>query len=103
MLHQPNPNNPKIKRCSRLVILPDYQGIGLGTKFLNLIAEYYSKIGNDFCIVTSAKNFIYSLKKSDKWIMYGYKRSRKGNGPIDGNRKIRDNCYTGRFMYKKRR
>lgn len=27
------PLNKKIKRVSRLVILPDYQGIGLGTKF----------------------------------------------------------------------
>lgn len=102
VLHQPNANNSKLKRCSRLVILPDYQGIGLGTKFLNLIAKYYNNIGYDFCIVTSAKNLIYSLKNSDEWIMYGYKRTPKSNGAIDGNRILRNNCYTGRFMYNKK-
>jgi len=102
VLHQPNADNPKLKRCSRLVILPDYQGVGLGTKFLNFIAEYYAKIGYDFCIVTSAKNLIYALKASPKWIMYGYKRTPKSNGAIDGNRKVRDNCFTGRFMYNKK-
>jgi GNAT superfamily N-acetyltransferase len=64
--------NIKMKRCSRLVILPDYQGIGLGTKFLNVIAEYYKKQGFDFSIVTSAKNMIYALRKSDKWVMIRY-------------------------------
>lgn len=43
VLHQPHPINKKLKRVSRLVILPDYQGIGLGTKFLNEIAKIYIK------------------------------------------------------------
>lgn len=43
VIHQPHPKNTKLKRVSRLVILPDYQGIGLGTKFLNKIAEMYSE------------------------------------------------------------
>lgn len=41
VLHQPHPINTKLKRVSRLVILPDYQGIGLGTKFLNEVAKIY--------------------------------------------------------------
>ena len=45
VIHQPHSINTKIKRVSRLVILPDYQGIGLGTKFLNEMAKYYSKQG----------------------------------------------------------
>jgi GNAT superfamily N-acetyltransferase len=41
-------------RVSRLVILPDYQGIGLGKRLLNLIAELYtSQTKLPFYLVTS--------------------------------------------------
>lgn len=85
-----------------MVILPDYQGIGLGTKFLNTIAEMYAKDGYDFSIITSAKNLINSLRRSDKWIMYAYAKSKpESNSSSLGKRKVRFECYTGRFMYKK--
>ena len=32
----------KYYRVSRLVVLPDYQGIGVGKRFLNFIAELYT-------------------------------------------------------------
>ena len=41
-------------RVSRLVILPDYQGIGVGKRLLNFIAELYtSQINLPFYLVTS--------------------------------------------------
>ena len=102
VLHQPHPINKKIKRVSRLVILPDYQGIGLGTKFLNAIAKYYVKQNYDFSIITSAKNLINALKKNERWCMYSYEKSKQSKtGTIDNHRKIRNECYTARFMYKK--
>ena len=104
MIHQPHPKNKKLKRVSRLVILPDYQGIGLGTKFLNTIAEMYSKKNYDFSIITSAKNLINVLKKSDKWLMYAYTKSKpESNSSGFGKRKLRFECYTARFMYKRGR
>ena len=42
VLHQPHGKIKNLKRCSRLVILPDYQGIGLGTMFLTIIAQHYA-------------------------------------------------------------
>ena len=98
VLHQPHPSNDKIKRCSRLVILPDYQGIGLGTKFLNCIAERYKRLGFQFTIVTSAKNMINALNHSDKWIMTRYSTSKCSSvkNAIDYKRSsIRSNCKTG--------
>lgn len=84
------------------MILPDYQGIGLGTSFLNLIAEYYTKQNYDFSIITSAKNLINALRKNKNWCMYGYDKSKNSKtGTIDNHRKVRSECYTGRFMYKK--
>ena len=64
--------NKKIKSVSRLVILPDYQGIGLGTKFLNIISDFYINNGYDFKIQTSAKNLINSLKNNEKWCLVRY-------------------------------
>lgn len=103
VLHQPHGKNPKLKRCSRLVILPDYQGIGLGTRFLNTIAEYYKQQGYDFTIVTSAKNMINALRRSDKWVMTRYivNNCISNKSVIDCHRKsMRSDCKTGGFKYK---
>ena len=72
VLHQPHGINKKIKRCSRLVILPDYQGIGLGRKFLESIAKLYISQGYDLTITTTAKNLINALRKSNDWCMMRY-------------------------------
>ena len=85
--------------------MPDYQGIGLGSKFLNIIAEMYVKEGYDFSIITSAKNLINSLKKNDNWCMYKYAKQKPTNcktSKIDKFRKVRSECYTASFMYKRR-
>ena len=65
----PHPKVHNIRRCSRLVILPDYQGIGLGVKFLTVVAELYKKEGYDFRIVTTLKIFSKSLVKSGKFLL----------------------------------
>lgn len=64
--------NKKLKKCSRLVILPDYQGIGLGTKFLKEVAKIYVEQNYDFAITTTAKNLVNSLCKNDNWILSRY-------------------------------
>lgn len=70
--HFPHPNNKKLKHCHRLVILPDYQGIGLGTKFLSAVAKIYSDEGFDFSITTSARNLMLSLNRRPEWICQHY-------------------------------
>lgn len=102
MLHQPHGRHKNLKRCSRLVILPDYQGIGLGTKFLGTIAKIYIDKGYDFSIVTSAKNMIHALNKSQHWKMTRYSAENcvSEKSAIDYKRKtIRKNCKTAAFMY----
>lgn len=102
VLHQPHGKNAKLKRCSRLVILPDYQGIGLGTKFLEVVAEYYKQQGFDFTIVTSAKNMIHALNISDKWILtrWNVNRCSSSKSAIDNRRpSMRTNCRTAGYRY----
>ena len=104
VLHQPHGKNKKIKRCSRLVVLPDYQGMGLGYLFLTKVANYYGSKGFDFSIVTSAKNLISKLANSNEWIMtkIGVQRCSSKKSAIDYNRpSMRTNCKTASFMLKK--
>lgn len=86
-----------------MVILPDYQGIGLGTKFLDFIAKYYTQKGFDFSIKTSAKNLIKSLQKRNDWCFasYGKNGCSSQKNAIDYNRKsLRTECKTASFFYK---
>jgi GNAT superfamily N-acetyltransferase len=102
VLHQPHPTNKKLKRISRLVILPDYQGIGLATKFITEIAKHYKNLGYEMSINTSAKNMIHALNKNSEWILFNYgahKNSKTGH--IDKNRiSIRNKCKVASFKYK---
>ena len=84
--------------------MPDYQGIGIGTKFLNAIAELYAEQGYEFSIVTSAKNLAHSLIKSEKWILCRHSASSYAgkNGKINTkDSTTRTNCKTFSFFYKK--
>lgn len=66
-----------IKRITRLVILPDYQGIGLGTKLLNFMGKYLKEKCHMCSINTTAKNLIFALSKSKKWSMRSYSKNTK--------------------------
>lgn len=103
VLHQPHGVYKKLKRCTRLVVLPDYQGIGLGSKLLQKVAEFYKKDGYDFSIVTSAKNLIKALNVKNQWrlIRHGISKCNSAKSKIDKNRSsVRSNCKTASFFYK---
>ena len=51
-------------KVHRLVVTPDYQGIGLGTLFLEQIANLQKK---DFAITTSNPALLHSLAKNKNW------------------------------------
>lgn len=98
IIHFPHPKNKKIKKVTRLVILPDYQGIGLGVKFLNEIAKIYSK-NYYFAITTSAKNLISALNKNENWYLTRCKKSEQSNSTHKINKSIRT-VKTASFYYK---
>jgi len=85
ILHLPHPKAKNIKKVHRLVILPDYQGIGVGGILLNHIADIYKKDKWRFNIVTSAPSLIYSLKNSNEWICRHFGRMVASTGVIHGN------------------
>ena len=69
VMHFPHPKVPNFKRIHRIVVKPDYQGIGLGGKFMSIIAKQYIEDGFRMRLVTSSPNFIHGLKHSKNWIM----------------------------------
>lgn len=58
----------KLWRIVRLVVLPDYQGVGIGSRFLDTVAQLVrEKTSADVRIVTGHPGFIQHLSKSSRW------------------------------------
>jgi GNAT superfamily N-acetyltransferase len=65
-------------RVTRLVVLPDYQGIGVGKRLLNFIAELYTSQTNaPFYILTSNPQIIRGNLGSWKITRYEHASKRK--------------------------
>lgn len=69
VIHFPHPKAKNIKRIHRIVVKPDYQGIGLGGRFITEIARKYRALGFRVSLVTSSPAFIHGLRSSSKWKM----------------------------------
>lgn len=103
VLHRPHNKILNLKGIHRLVVLPDYQGIGIGIKFLNIVAEYYENQGFEISMVTSAKNMIAALYKSEKWFCTNYSNANANANLISLNKTNRTDNLCGRFMYRTER
>lgn len=68
------------KRVHRLVVLPDYQGIGIGTKFITAIAEIYNKQGFVFNLTTTTPALVGALCKNKNWYLKRYGREKTDAG-----------------------
>jgi GNAT superfamily N-acetyltransferase len=63
----------KYYRASRLVVLPDYQGVGIGRRFLDFIAELYChQTKLPFYILTSNPQLIHGNKTHWKITRFGH-------------------------------
>ena len=69
VLHFPHPKVKNMKKIHRIVVLPDYQGLGIGNIFLNEIARMYKKDGFRIALTTSSPSLIFSLQKQKEWVM----------------------------------
>ena len=76
-------------RVTRLVVLPDYQGIGVGKRLLSFVAEFYtSQTKIPFYILTSNPQIIRGNLENWRISRYGHASRGKGNTRI--NNEIRD-------------
>lgn len=80
--------------------MPDYQGIGLGIKFLTIVAKYYRSLDFDVLIVTSARNVIMSLNKHDSWSLTRFGVVKVGENADKGLNKTLRKVKTASFFMK---
>ena len=80
VLNLPHPKVKNFKMEHRLVILPDYQGIGLGLKISNLVGEILNKEGKRFISTTSSPALIFARKKDTHWRCTNYGRGKAYGG-----------------------
>jgi GNAT superfamily N-acetyltransferase len=58
-----------MKRIHRVVVKPDYQGIGIGGKLIGEVGKRYKKDGFRLTLVTSSPAFVHGLKQNKQWVM----------------------------------
>ena len=71
----------------RTVIMPDYQGIGLGSILSNNVANILKEIGKGFISTSSNPSFINARQKDKKWIITRIGRTSSGSGKIQNKNK----------------
>lgn len=70
------------KRVHRLVVLPDYQGIGIGTSFIRAVAKIVKEDGFELNLTTTTPALVGALKRDPEWILARCGRT-KGMGWVD--------------------
>jgi GNAT superfamily N-acetyltransferase/ABC-type uncharacterized transport system YnjBCD ATPase subunit len=68
-LHFPHPRVRDIKMAHRIVVLPDWQGLGLAGHVSEWMGEYLRERGYRYRIVTAHPAFIHYMAKSPRWRM----------------------------------
>ena len=80
----PHPVAKNLFKTHRLVVLPEFQGIGLGRILTDEIAFLYTENGKRFREITSHPARIASHKKNNNWVCCHQGRqinkSKTGNG-----------------------
>ena len=75
-------------RISRIVVLPDYQGLGIGTRVMAAVAELRRAAGRRVNVTTSHPSMIAGLSRSPRLALRGVRKDRprppaglRGGGP----------------------
>lgn len=62
-------------RVSRIVVLPDYQGLGIGGRVLDAVASLRRAMGRRVNLTTSHPSMIASLGRSLNWKCVGFRKT----------------------------
>lgn len=99
----PLPLHKGVKRFHRVVVHPDYQGIGVGTAFIEEICKKFTLKGWDIVLTTTTPALIYKLDSLPNWSLYHQGRvTSTFEGLDDGDalqRTISNNRVTFSFKY----
>ncbi|MDA7977168.1 MAG: hypothetical protein MPJ50_00185 [Pirellulales bacterium] len=82
-----------LRRISRLVVLPDYQGVGIGGRFMDAIGEIYADAGDRLRITTSHPAIIARLRTSSQWVVTSIRRGGSNWGAFAKRKKIHSTSF----------
>lgn len=74
-MHFPHAKAKDIKRAHRIVVLPDWQGLGIAGVLSEWVGEYLTQQGNRYMITTSHPAFIATMARSPRWKMHPMHKS----------------------------
>lgn len=78
----PHPKRKNTWKGHRSVVIPDYQGVGIGRNFTNYIAEMFMREGKSYISTTSNPSMIFARKTDEKWVIT--RIGRAGAGSANG-------------------
>lgn len=102
VINFPHPRVKNMKKIHRLVVLPDYQGIGIGILLLTEVAKIYISNGFRIGITTSAPSLVFSLKHKKDWLCKSIGRKSKSKSKTMSDKfksTISTNRITATFEY----
>lgn len=67
VLHRPHPHNDRIKGLSRIVTLPDWQGLGLAFHLMQTVASAYAALGFTFNTYPAHPPLIQAFFAKPEW------------------------------------
>jgi len=101
ILHFPHPREKRFKQLHRTVVFPDFQGLGIGHRLRNFVANLYKKKG--FRVITTLSHpvLIHAMQNDSHWRCTSQKRHNKP-GKRSKSRMIRSrNRITTSWEYQK--
>jgi Acetyltransferase (GNAT) family len=69
ILHRPHPKVDDVKAISRIVTLPDYQGLGLAMILADTFGAAFKTLGKRFRNYPAHPSFVRSHDRSKNWVM----------------------------------
>jgi ABC-type ATPase with predicted acetyltransferase domain len=100
ILHFPHAKVKNIKRVHRLVVMPDFQGIGIGVRLLEYIGKKYINNKYRYRITTSAPSLINYFKNNVNWLCSSYGRKKNHGGTLKVGKFGSENRITTSWEYK---
>lgn len=98
----PNGSFKNAFRITRLVILPDFQGLGIGLKILNYISSLYLTDNKTMYIRTSNPALYLGLQKNNDWFECGNSgKDRKGEVMFSNSEKSNRIAYSFKYIGEK--
>ena len=97
-IHQPHPTQRNIKLGHRLVVLPDFQGMGIGVAFDEWLGQWLYESGQRYHNVVSHPAIVAGYLRSSRWRCY-FKPSNRlpsGAGGVRARASLRSRQSRGR-------